>query len=93
MGMGWPVSSDKWKAPLVGKVLIISILNHEIVLRPNLFSVYTVELYAIQLRDVSVAKRQGPVHPDAQLKFWELFVCFFFLFLCQITLLQSQYRH
>ena len=77
MGMGWPVSSDKWKAPLVGKVLIISILNHEIVLRPNLFSVYTVELYAIQLRDVSVAKRQGPVHPDAQLKFRDLFFVLF----------------
>ena len=61
---------------------------------PILFSVYTVELYSIQLRDVSVTKRQGPVHPDAQLKFWDLlFVFFFFWFLCQVTLLQSQYRH
>ena len=70
---------------------MISIPNHEIVLRPILFSVYTVELYAIQLRDISVTKRQGPVHPDDQLKFCDLL--FFCLFLCQITLLQSQYRH
>ena len=62
---------------------MISILNHEIVLRPILFSVYTVELYAIQLRDVSVTKRHSPVHPDDQLKFWYLvFVC---LFVCLIV--------
>ena len=78
-----------WQTNLVGSALIISILNHEIVLRPILFSVYTVELYAIQLRDVSVTKKQSPVHPDDQLKFWDLLsVC---LFLCLITLLQSQY--
>lgn len=83
-----------WQTKLVGKALIISILNHEIVLRPILFSVYTVELNAIQLRDVSDTKqRQSPVHPDDQLIFWDLLVFFLFLFLCQITLLQSQYRH
>ena len=52
---------------------------------PILFSVYTVELYSIQLRDVSVTKRQGPVHPDAQLQFWDLlFVCFFFGFCAKL---------
>lgn len=66
-----------WQTNLVGNAWIISILNHEIVLRPILFLVYTVQLYAIQLRDVSVAKRQGPVHPDAQLKFRDLFFVLF----------------